>query len=157
MTTNTKTNTETKTDEKQTYIIKGRLKSAFVHLEKNDDGSVKGQTNVITLKSDVFNDTNLITLLDCLYEHTADKWIPQWYKDKSKLTLKSSYNVPVKIVMDRTEDGVKGVIDFDKFVRRGFIEDAEVEIKCNVKESALYPAALKVFKDGKEYDPFADF
>lgn len=149
---------EAKTEEKTTYVIKGILKNSFVHIEKNEDGSFKGSTNVITLKKDVFNDADLVSVLNKIYEHTADKWIPSWFKDMSRMTLKSSYNIPVKIMPDaKAEDGEQGVLTFEQFVKRGYIEDAFVEIKCNVKDSALYPSAMKVLKDGREYDPFADF
>ena len=148
------TNKATKTN-KETVVIAGVIKSAFTHVEKNDDGSVKSKTNIITLFSDdnlkIDGSEKIWEFFDAFYSGLSPKWTPNWYKEKTGVSLKSAYNVPVLIV-DTDER-----LSFDQFVERGLIRGANVQIKCNVKESAIYPSAMKVITDGDEYDAFADF
>lgn len=141
------------------------IKSAFTHAEKDDDGKLTGEvTNVIILYPDVESDPDIWDLLEKLYEHTADKWIPNWFKDRSRITLKSAYNIPVQIAdanaidLDEIkEKSEKCILTFSDFVKRGYIEGSRCMILCNIKESAVYPKAVRIINDGKEYDPFADF
>lgn len=158
-----------KTNETQsnpeTIMLNAVIKSAFTHVEKDEAGQPTGKTtNVIMLYKDVESDPDIWELLNGIYEHTADKWIPQWYKDKSGITLKSAYNIPVQIADEQAVDldeikakSDKCIISFSDFVTRGYIEGARCFIQCNIKESAIYPKAVRIMCDGKEYDPFADF
>ncbi len=144
-----------KATKKETVIIAGVVKSAFTHEEKNDDGSIKSKTNIISLFSDdnlkIDGSAKIWEFFEGFYNGLASKWIPNWYKEKSGVVLKSAYNVPVLIV-DTDER-----LSFEQFVERGLIRGANVQIKCNVKDSAIYPSAIKVITDGEEYDAFADF
>ena len=156
--TNTQSNPET-------IMLNAVIKSAFTHTEKDADGQPTGKTtNVILLYPDVKSNPNIWELLTKLYEHSADKWVPKWYKDRSGITLKSAYNIPVQIADDNASDleeikakSDKRIISFSDFIKRGYIEGARCFIQCNVKESAIYPKAVRIMCDGKEYDPFADF
>ena len=148
----TKTNKET---NKETVIIAGVIKSAFTHVEKNDDGSIKSKTNVISLFADdnlsIDGSPKIWEFFEGFYQGLAPKWIPNWFKERSGISLKSSYNIPVMIV----DTGDR--LSFEEFVERGLIRGASVQIKCNVKDSAIYPSAMKVIADGEEYDAFKDF
>lgn len=157
---------KTNQDTTKTIKIEGTLKSAFTHIEKNEDGTIKSSSNVIKLLPEVESPDGVDVWGEFakLYEHTADKWTPQWYKEKTGITLKSTYNIPVQLVDEDAEDYQeiaseydKCIISFDKFVQRGKIADAHVVIKCNVRESAMYPSAVRIISDGHTFDPFADF
>ena len=149
----------------ETIMLNAVIKSAFTHAEKDESGQPTGKTtNVIMLYKDVESDPDIWELLAVLYEHTADKWVPNWFKEKSGITLKSAYNIPVQIMDENAIDldeikakSEKCIITFSDFVQRGFIEGARCFIQCNIKESAIYPKAVRIMCDGKEYDPFADF
>lgn len=157
--------TQNTTKETDTIMLNACIKSAFTHNEKDDNGQPTGKTtNVIILYPDVESNPDVWEVLTKLYEHTADKWIPKWFKDKSSITLKSAYNIPIQIADENAIDldeikakSDKCIISFSDFVTRGYIEGARCFIQCNIKESAIYPKAVRIMCDGKEYDPFADF
>ena len=161
MATPNKTTTETP----ETIMLNAVIKSAFTHTEKDEAGQPTGKsTNVIMLYPDAESNPDIWELLTKLYEHTADKWVPKWFKDKSGITLKSAYNIPVQIADKQAVDfdeikakSDKCIISFSDFVKRGYIEGARCFIQCNIKESAIYPKAVRIMCDGKEYDPFKDF
>ena len=158
-----KENTNTK--ETETIMLNAVIKSAFTHAKKDDAGKPTGKLiNVIILYPDVESDPDVWEVLTKLYEHTADRWIPNWFKDKSGITLKSEYNIPIQIADENAvdldeikENSDKCIISFSDFVTRGYIEGARCFIQCNIRESAIYPKAVRIMCDGKEYDPFADF
>lgn len=158
-------NTNNTQSNPETIMLNAVIKSAFTHTEKDEAGQPTDKsTNVIMLYPDVESDPDIWKLLSSLYEHTADKWIPKWFKDKSGITLKSAYNIPVQIADENAPDldeikakSDKCIISFSDFVTRGYTEGARCFIQCNVKESAIYPKAVRIMCDGKEYDPFKDF
>lgn len=143
-----------KADAKETCIFDGVLKSAFTHQQKNDAGEVTGVTHVIQLFPDglkIDDSEKVWEFFDGFYNGVASKWVPEWYKEKKGVTVKSNYDIPVKIV-DTDER-----FSFPQFVDRGMIRNAKVLVKCNIKESALYPIAMKIVEDGEVYDAFKDF
>ena len=100
------------------------------------------------------NDQKLWKLFNEIYEKAQKRWVPEWYKnrdEKNLIVLKSAYEIPFLI----EETGER--LSMDDFIERDLIRGAEVKIKCNVKESCIYPSAVKVFTDGEAYDAFADF
>lgn len=100
------------------------------------------------------SDDTLWKLLDEIYKKAQKRWIPEWYKnrdDKNLIVLKSAYDIPFMI------EATGEKLSTEDFITRDLIRGAEVKIKCNVKESCLYPSAVKVFTDGEAYDAFADF
>lgn len=157
-------NTQTQSNP-EAIMLDAVIKSAFTNIEKDEAGQPTGKsTNVVLLYPDVESNPDIWELLTKLYEHTADKWIPKWFKDKSGITLKSAYNIPVQIADENAIDleeikakSDKCILSFSEFVKRGYIEGARAIIQCNVKESAIYPKAVRIMHDGKEYDPFKDF
>lgn len=100
------------------------------------------------------NDKNLWKLFDDIYATAQKRWVPEWYKnrdEKNLIVLKSAYEIPFLI------NATGERLSMDDFIERDLIRGAEVKIKCNVKESCIYPSAVKVFTDGEAYDAFADF
>lgn len=150
---------------KESIMITGVITSAFTHTEKNEDGSVKEVSNVIKLSPEVTTDKGDIwEVFTKLYEHSTDKWIPSWFKDKSEIRLKSVFNIYVQLKDESAPDYdeiaknyEKCIMSFSQFVERGKISGAKVIIRCNIRESAIYPSAMQIIKDGEVYDPFADF
>lgn len=142
-------------DAKEVTYFKGKLKSSFSVTEKDDNGNVKKVNNVVSLfREDLtMDDSEKVTeFFEGFYKNTAKKWIPDWHKEgKDYISLKSSYNIPVKI-----EDENKQM-SFSEWVDRGEIRGAYVTLKCNIKDNALYPSALLVHEVGEPYDAFADF
>lgn len=141
----------------KTIYVKGALKSSYNHQEKDDNGNITGSTNVISIFTDgvQISDENKKELADFFqdfYKGKPAKWVPSWYKEKKDfIALKSTYNVPVKTEFDDKQ------MSFAQWVERGNIRGAIVTIKCNVKESAVYPNAMLVHTDGEPYDAFAEF
>ena len=135
--------------------VKGALKSTYNHTEKDDNGNVKSSTNVISIFKDGATDgegKDINKFFTDFYKGKNAKWIPEWFKgDKDFLTLKSAYNIPVKTEFDGRQ------MSFAEWVERGNIRGAKVTVKCNVKESSVYPNAMLVHEDGEPYDAFAEF
>lgn len=140
---------------RETVKFEGLLKSSYTHTEKDDNGNVKSIKNTISLFKDgliVDGSDKVKEFLDGFYSGKAKKWVPEWYKnDNDFIVVKSAYNIPVKL-----EDEDK-VMSFAEWVERGNIRGAKVTVKCNVKESAIYPNAMLVHIEGEPYDAFADF
>lgn len=139
----------------ETIKFDGFLKSAYNHTDKDDNGNISKSTNIISIFRKDLSCTASVPVeefFDAFYEGKAKKWIPDWYKEnKDFFTVKSSYNIPVMI------DEEKKQMSFAEFVERGNIRDAHVVLKCNVKDSAIYPNALLVLEEGKPYDAFENF
>ena len=138
-----------------TVKFEGKLRSAYTHTEKDDNGNVSKITNVLTISRDgltVDGSDKVQEFFDGFYKNTAKKWIPDWFKeDKPFIVLKSAYNIHVKL------DELDKKMSFSEFVERGNIGGADVIVKCNQRENAIYPSAMLVLTEGEPYDAFADF
>ena len=130
-------------------FFSGVLVSAYKKSQQTDTGKVsKNKLNIST------DDTELWSVLDTLYANTPKKYIPEWYKnrdEKNMVSLKSGYDVPVKIA-DTGE-----CFTFDEFCDRGKIRNAEIKMKCNIKDYSVYPSAMVVLTEGEEYNAFEGF
>lgn len=139
----------------KTIYIKGVLKSTYNATEKDDNGNIKSSTNIISIFRDGAtdgDDKDINKFFTDFYKGKNAKWIPDWFKsDKDFLAIKSAYNIPVMTEWDNKQ------MSFAEWVDRGSIRGAKVIVKCNVKESAIYPNAMKVVEDGEPYDAFAEF
>ena len=130
----------------KSIIVMAELKSAYTHKGAEDD-KMYNYVSFYPKKDDVWK------ILDDLYKDAKDKWIPSFYKKREEqkfIKLKSSFDIPVKI--RDTDDK----FSFTDFIDRGLIRGAEISIKLNIKDQALYPVCIVVEKDGEEYDAFAD-
>ena len=143
-------------NKEQTHIT-GTLRSAFTHEEKNEDGTIIKATHIITLSNDDSlsmdgsSADKVWEFFEGFFDGKPKKYIPNWFKDRSGITIKSNYNVPIRIA-DTDER-----LSFDEFVKRGLIRDAKVNVLCNIKDSALYPVAMQIDEDGVIYDAFENF
>lgn len=139
----------------------GRLKSAYNVQDKDDNGNISKSTNIIALYRDgltIETDGGTIEgdevdkFFANLYANTAKKWVPDWFKEgKDFCQLKSRYNVQSKIEKEDRQ------LSFAEFVELGKIRGAEVVIKCNVKDNALYPNLMLIKDLGEPYDSFKNF
>ena len=157
-TTETKDTVTKATETKETVKISGKLLSAYTHQESDEKTGEVKQTNILSISTDGVNidgakGEKFWAFFDALYDGVKPKWIPEWYKDRSKgkVTFKSRYNIAVKI--DDTDDRMS----FAQFVERGLIRNADVTLKLNVKDNTLYPSALLINEDGEIYDAFENF
>ena len=138
-TTNTNTNKETK-------VFNATLNSAYI-MARSDKDPVPRCTLNIDPEPDAWKD------IDAFYEGVTAKFVPQWAKDKDHMMLRSTYDVPVKL-----PDGSK--VTFQEFVDRGLIDGAKISVKVTFSPetdnagAAIYPAAVRIFEDGVEKDPF---
>lgn len=80
------------------------------------------------------------------YEHSGDKYTPDWFKGKEHIMLRSVYDIPVKL------DGKKST--FADFLEKGLIKNAKGVCRIKQKDGAIYPVALVINEDGEEYDAF---
>lgn len=134
--------------------VYGILKSAFTHTDKNEDGTPVKTTHIITIEPDnaEFDGSDDVwKYLDEFFKNKPKKFVPNWYKEKTGISFKSNYNIPVRLA--ETDERMS----FDEFVERGLIRGAKINLLVNEKESALYPVALQIDVDGEAYDAFANF
>lgn len=135
--------------------LKGSLKSSYNATEKDDNGNIIKSTNIVSIYKDGATDGDgkkAIDFFTGFYKGKNQKWLPDWFKsDKDIIVVKSAYNIPVMTEWDKKQ------MSFAEWVERGNIRNAKVTIKCNVKESAIYPNAMMVHEDGEPYDAFAEF
>ena len=157
-TTETKATVTKTTETKETVKISGKLLSAYTHQESDEKTGEVKQTNILSISTDGIDidgdkDEKFWAFFDGLFEGVKDKWLPNWYKDRSKgkVTFKSRFNIAVKI--DDTDERMS----FAQFVERGLIRNANVTLKLNVKDNTLYPSALLINEDGEIYDAFENF
>lgn len=139
----------------------GTLKSAYNAQEKDENGNVKKSTNIVSLFREglklekdgkEITGEKLTEYFNKFYENTAKKWVPDWHKEnKDFVSMKSGYNIPCMIEDEKKQ------MSFAEFVERGNIRDAEVIVKCNVKDSAFYPNAMMIVTEGKPYNAFENF
>lgn len=81
------------------------------------------------------------------FDDTRDKYIPGWYKKReNNITLKSRYNIPVKL------NG--NVVTFQEWVDTGRVKNAIIKARITQKPDAVYPVAFVVVEEGEEIDYF---
>lgn len=123
----------------ETLVVKGIIKKAYFGKTKFSED----EKNRITLYSEDFPYTDITA-----YDDTPDKLTPGWYKDQEGYcNLASGYEIEVMLTTGK-------VIDFLEWVKNYDTHNAEVSIKIRQKDGAIYPVALKVYKDGEPVDNF---
>lgn len=139
----------------KTVKLEGKLKSAYTHTEKDDNGDAKKVTNIVSIYKDgltIDGSDKVKEFFEEMYKDTVKKFVPDWFKDdKDYITVKSSFNIACKLDQEDRQ------LSFAEFCERGNIRGAEVILKCNHKPNALYPSAMLIVKEGEAYDAFKDF
>lgn len=118
-------------------------------------------TNGATRYSDVVKnhisikvDPNVIpwVIFDKAYENSGAKMTPKWVKDRGEyINLSSKFDIPTRTVKNR-DTSLE-----DLMAESSTLIGSEVGVSLVVKEGAVYPKAIKIFEDGEEVNPFADF
>lgn len=125
----------------ETIVVMGTIKKAYFGKTKFSED----EKNRITLYSEDFPYQDITA-----YDDTPDKLTPGWYKDQEGYcNLASGYEIEVMLTSGK-------VIDFLEWVKNYDTHNAEVSIKIRQKDGAIYPVAIKVYKDGEPVDKFGD-
>lgn len=125
----------------ETIVVRGIVKKAYTGKTKFSE-DVK---NRITIFSEDFPYTDITA-----YDEQPDKLTPGWFKDQEGYcNLASGFDIDVMASNGRQ-------ITFEEWVNDWATHDAEVAVKIRQKDGAIYPVAIKVYKDGEPVDNFAD-
>lgn len=123
----------------ETIVVKGIVKKAYTGKTKFSE-DVK---NRITIYSEDFPYTEITA-----YDDQPDKLTPGWFKDQEGYcNLASGFDVDVM-----NSSGKQ--ISFEDWVNNYDTHNAEVTVKIRQKDGAVYPVAIKVYKDGEPVDNF---
>lgn len=129
------------TKKHETIVVKGIVKKAYTGKTKFSE-DVK---NRITIYSEDFPYTDITA-----YDDQPDKLTPGWFKDQEGYcNLASGFDVDVM-----NSSGKQ--ISFEDWVNNYDTHNAEVTVKIRQKDGAVYPVAIKVYKDGEPVDNFGD-
>ena len=129
------------TKKHETIVVKGIVKKAYTGKTKFSE-DVK---NRITIYSEDFPYTDITA-----YDDQPDKLTPGWFKDQEGYcNLASGFDVDVM-----NSSGKQ--ISFEDWVNNYYTHNAEVTVKIRQKDGAVYPVAIKVYKDGEPVDNFGD-
>ena len=96
----------------------------------------------------IYRDEKEVTIIhNVLGIDEKDRFCPSWLKkaDETHVNVHSIFDIPIQNEKGFTMD----MLDL--------FEGAEVSMIINVKEGAIYPAVIKVHKNGTPSNPFADF
>lgn len=125
----------------ETIVVKGIVKKAYTGKTKFSE-DVK---NRITIFSEDFPYTDITA-----YDDQPDKLTPGWFKDQEGYcNLASGFDVDVMATSGKK-------ITFEDWVTNYDTHNAEVTVKIRQKDGAIYPVAIKVYKDGEPVDNFDD-
>ena len=88
------------------------------------------------------------------FKESGKKFTPSWVTEfEGYVNLSTVYEIPFK---DNVNNATGASIE--DYIADGFQWlGAKVSVSVNVKDGALYPKAMIISEEGKEFDPFADF
>lgn len=135
----------------KTLVVKGNLIKARRE-SKEFKGRKQPEKFFLTVANVLLKDEELADLQEA-FANSGEKFTPEWVKNfDGYVNVSSKYDIPVMHVDGVTEPS------FEKAVNSGFAYmNALVQLSLNIKEGAIYPKAIKILEEGKEYDAFADF
>ena len=136
----------------KTIILKGELIKCN-RTCKEWKGTKTVEKLYITLAS-VELDADTKAIIEEAFKESGKKFTPSWVTEfEGYVNLSTKYEIPYKDnVNNRTGDSIEDYIS-DGFNWLG----AKVSVSINVKDGALYPKAMIIHEEGKEFNPFADF
>lgn len=147
-----KKNEETKKENKK-IIVKGKLIKC-VRKAKTFKGVTGKEKLYLTIAEVELSDEQKEALKEC-YKDSGTKFTPEWVKNfEGYVNVSTVYDLPYSDqVNNKQGESLEDYIadDFDKWC------GASVGLSLNLKEGAVYPKALMIYEEGKEFDPFADF
>lgn len=137
---------------KNTIIFTGKLIKCN-RAEKEFKGKKSAEKLYITL-AEVDIDDETMEIVKSAYKEAGARFTPAWVKEfEGFVNLSTKYELPFK-------DNVNGVTgeNIEDYIVDGFNWcGATVKVSVNVKDGALYPKAIVIDEEGKEFDPFSDF
>lgn len=131
----------------KTIVIKGTLIKA-----KREVKEYRGHKGTEKFNLTLANVEELPVEISDAYAESGDKFTPKWVKEFTGfVNLSTKYDVPMV-------SGNEKYSSIEKAIENGFpFMRAEVGVAVVVKDGAVYPKAVKVYKEGEEYNPFALF
>lgn len=145
-----KTNGTKKADRKLT--IKGSLIKC--NRSAKEWRGVKGKEKLYITLAEVELTEEQNAIIADAFKDAGNKFTPDWVKEfEGYVNLSTIYELPCRSQVDgRDYESIEDYIA-DGFSWLG----AEASISINVKDGALYPKAICIHTEGKEYNPFEDF
>ena len=136
----------------KTIILKGDLIKCN-RTRKEFKGKETAEKLYITLASVEF-DADKKAIIEEAFKESGKKFTPSWVTEfEGYVNLSTKYEIPFKDTVNNvTGDSIENYIS-DGFNWLG----AKVSVSINVKDGALYPKAMIIHEEGKEFNPFADF
>lgn len=115
---------------------------------------VKGKEKLYLTLAEVELSDDIKEALAEAYKDAGKKFTPTWVSDfDGYVNLSTIYELPFK----DTVNNVAG-ISIEDYIADGFNWlGAKVRISANIKDGAVYPKAIVIDEEGKEFDAFADF
>ena len=130
------------------FKIKGKL--IRFRYEKGYKGMGNEKWNICVNMENSLSPERKTEILSILGLDEKDRFCPSWLKkpDETHVNVHTIYDIPIQLKIG--ENMLRVGMD-DVF------EGADVELVLNVKEGAIYPAAMRVNKNGVPSNPFEDF
>ena len=130
-------------------IKKFKIKGTLVRFrfEKGYRGMGKEKWNICVNMEKPVSPERKTEILSILGIDEKDRFCPSWLKKEGEthVNVHSIFDIPIQ-----NEKGfIMDMLDL--------FEGAVVSMIINVKEGAIYPAVIKVHKNGTPSNPFADF
>lgn len=136
----------------KTIILKGNLIKC--NRTAKEFKGTKGKEKLYLTLADVELTKDQKATIEEAFKESGKKFTPSWVTEfEGYVNLSTVYELPFKdTVNNKQGDSIEDYIA-DGFLWLG----SKVAISVNVKEGALYPKAIKIEEEGKEYNPFDDF
>lgn len=136
----------------KTIILKGELIKCN-RTRKEFKGKETAEKLYITLANAELDEDKKAIIEDA-FKESGKKFTPSWVTEfEGYVNLSTKYEIPYK-------DNVNNVMGYniESYISNGFNWfGAKVSVSINVKDGALYPKAMIIHEEGKEFNPFADF
>ena len=133
-------------------VIKGKLITCKREVKEFKKGKKSEEKLFITLAEAEVSESQMEELENAFVE-SGDKFTPEWIKNfEGYVNVSTKFDLPVKdshgVVYDSIEDAIENGLKW---------MGAEAKISLNIKEGAVYPAALLLLTEGSAINAFADF
>ena len=137
----------TKNQKKNIVTVKGVL--TRFRYERGYKGKGEKRWNVSIKLDDILSEELVSKVLELIEMDRNDTFTPRWLKEPGEyVNVHTAYDIPCDVV----NGGKTYPLEMgDVF------EGAEVNLALKCKKGAVYPYAIRVFKNGTPYNPFECF
>ena len=137
-----------KTNDPFKTVVKGTL--TRFRWEKGWKGKGDERLNISVKLDEPLSDEVRKSILTATGLEVSSSWCPSWLKEDSDyVNVHTKFDLPCQTVAN---NGTFYEITADEV-----FEGAEIALILVCKEGAVYPQALRVYKNGEPYNPFEDF